>query len=343
LLTHTAGFNGCQYSFTNERVSETRQYEYANNSHLAFAPGDKWQYSDEGYVLLGMIIERVSGKKYADFLSERIFNPLGMKNTSVLDWDKILKHRVQNYTLSPSSDSLEYMPSNLQIELPSYFGIFSTVNDLAKWDKALYTDELLTQSSLNQMWTPAKLNDGTTIPYGFGWALGEQHGHRFVDHTGGTGTEITRYIDDKLTVIVLTNLGSLTSETSEVNSWGLTKKVAQFYIPGLVYSSIKDTDPTITTTVTYFVKNMGNPTMWKNDFERFFSPELWNTLKTNESQLIADAKSFGDFISIDLVEKKSIDDSELFRYRATYQNVTILWTVTFNKDLKIIDIQGDDE
>jgi D-alanyl-D-alanine carboxypeptidase len=342
LLTHTSGLTaGCPYSFRDERVSITRQYEYAQNYSIDFIPGDEWQYSDEGYFLLGMIIERVSGQKYADFLSERIFGPLEMTNTKVVDWDKILEHRVQNYTLN--SGQLEHMPCNLQIELPSYFGIFSTVNDLAKWDKALYTEKLLTQSSLNQMWTPVKLNNGTSVPYGFGWAIDEQNGHRYVDHCGGTGTEITRYIDDKLTVIVLTNLGSPTPETSEVKSWGLTKKVARFYIPALAYSSIKDTDPNITATVTFFVKNMDRPTMWENDFEYLFSPTLWNTLKAKEPQLIVDAKSFGDFISIDLVEKKSVDDLERFRYRATYKNVTVLWTVKFNKDLKIIDILGEDE
>jgi CubicO group peptidase (beta-lactamase class C family) len=341
LLTHTAGFDGCIYSFRDERVSETHQYEYAKNAHLDFAPGNKWQYSDEGYVLLGMIIERVSGKKYADFLSERIFEPLEMESTSVLDWDKILERRVQNYTLY--FGRLEFMNRNLQVELPSSFGIFSTVIDLAKWDKALYTEKLLTQSSLNQMWTPAKLNNGTSVPYGFGWAIDEQKGHRYVDHAGDTGTEITRYIDDKLTVIVLTNLGSNGSETPEVNSWGLTKRIAQLYIPELRYSPIKDTDPNVTATVTLFVKNMDNPTMWENDFEHLFSPTLWNALKEKRTQLIAEAKSSGDFISIDLVESKSINDSERFRYRVTYKNATILLTVTFNKDLKIIDIQGEDE
>jgi CubicO group peptidase (beta-lactamase class C family) len=332
---------GCPYSFRDERVSTIRQYEYAQNYPVDFIPGDEWQYSDEGYFLLGMIIERVSGQKYADFLSERIFEPLEMTSTSVVDWDKILEHRVQNYTLY--SGQLEHLSCNLQIELPSYFGMFSTVNDLAKWDKALYTEKLLTQSSLNQMWTPVKLNNGTSVPYGFGWAIDEQNGHRYVDHCGGTGTEITRYIDDKLTVIVLTNLGSPTPETSKVNSWGLTKEVARLYIPELRYSPIKDTDPNVTATVTFFVKNMGNPTMWENDFEHLCSPTLWNVLKEKETQLIADAKSIGDFISIDLVEKKSINDSERFRYRATYKNVTVLWTVTFNKELKIIDIQGEDE
>ncbi len=338
LLTHTAGFGDCPYSFRNERVSTTRQYEYAKNDQVGFTPGDRWQYSDDGYFLLGMIIERVSGQKYADFLSERIFGPLEMTSTSVLDWDRILEHRVQTYTLAPSSGHLDHLPCNLQIELPSYFGIFSTVNDLAKWDKALYTEKLLTQSSLNQMWTQMKLNDGTSVPYGLGWEVGEQHGHRYVDDRGGTGTEITRYIDDKLTIIVLTNLGGDT-----VNSWGLTSKIAQLYIPELRYSSIKDTDPNVTMTVTLFVKNMDNPTMWENDFERLFSPALWNILKGKEAQLIADAKSFGDFTTIELVEKKSTNDSEQFRYRATYKNAKLLWTVTFDKDFKIIDIQGEGE
>jgi CubicO group peptidase (beta-lactamase class C family) len=82
------------------------------------------------------------------------------------------------------------------------------------------------------MWTPVKLNDGTSYPYGFGWEIENAHGHRVITHTGMTGTEYTRFPDDKLTVIVLTNLGYRPGG-DEVNSWGLTQEIAMRYLSGL--------------------------------------------------------------------------------------------------------------
>jgi hypothetical protein len=82
------------------------------------------------------------------------------------------------------------------------------VYDLAKWDAALYTEKLLKRSSLEQMWTPVKLNNGKTFPYGFGWALSAMNGHRLIEHGGswqGFKSQISRYVDDKLTVVVFAN------------------------------------------------------------------------------------------------------------------------------------------
>ena len=86
--------------------------------------------------------------------------------------------------------------------------LYLTIYDMAKWDAALNTEKLLKKSSLEQMWTPVKLNDGKTEPYGFGWALGQIRGHRFIEHGGawqGFKAQISRYVDDKLTVIVFAN------------------------------------------------------------------------------------------------------------------------------------------
>jgi D-alanyl-D-alanine carboxypeptidase len=96
--------------------------------------------------------------------------------------------------------------------------IFSTVRDLVKWDNALAAGKVVKRSSLEQMWTPVRLNSGGSFPYAFAWGMDERRGHRMLTHTGITGTEYTRFPDDKLTVIVLTNLGShIGGEFMEVN------------------------------------------------------------------------------------------------------------------------------
>ena len=105
----------------------------------------------------------------------------------------------------------------------------SSVLDLAKWDAALYSEILLKKSSLEQMWTPVKLNDGTTHPYGFGWLLNDTHGHKTISHGGGLPgfvTYIGRFVDDGLTVIVLTNC-----EDSDPQR--IAQRVAGFFVPSL--------------------------------------------------------------------------------------------------------------
>ncbi len=194
-----------------ERMSEWR---------LHFAPGERWRYFDWGYFLLGMIIEKQSGMRYQEFVRERIFQPLGMTATTVIDQWAIMKNRVAGYTLR--NGKLAHIRRVGQHELPSHYGIFSSVKDLTKWDAVLYTEKLLKKASLDQMWTPVKLNNGFTFPYGIGWHLIDHRGFKRISVNGGTGTNITRFPEEKLTVIVLTNL-------NRVEPWHLALGVAGLY------------------------------------------------------------------------------------------------------------------
>jgi len=248
LLTHTSGLPTLDKNFQSLvwtlNVSTAEMYAAARKDPLGFAPGERWDYSDEGYFLLGMIIENVSRQRYANFLAERIFQPAGMTNSSVLNQLKVIKNRARGYTIL--NNNVVNIRRDIQVELPSHYGIMSTVLDLAKWDAALRSEKILKQSSLKLMWTPVKLNNGKGHPYGFGWELDERRGHAIVGHGGITGTEITRFINDGLTVIVLTNLGSWGKSTPGINSWGITTKVAEFYLPDLAYHPIPDRDPQLT-------------------------------------------------------------------------------------------------
>jgi D-alanyl-D-alanine carboxypeptidase len=239
LLTHTGGLASLENGFKSlyegggrTGYSTAQMYEAATLDPMSFTPGDRWQYSDVGYFLLGMVIEKASGKRYRDFLQERFFEPLGMTSTSVLDQWAIVKNRAAGYTLR--NGQLINIRRVAQVELPSHYGVFSTVRDLAKWDTALAAGRVVKESSLVAMWTPVKLNSGRSYPYGFGWEINKKLGHRMITHTGITGTEYTRFPDDKLTVIVLTNLGVHVGAKG-VNAWGLTTGVAGRYIPDLFF------------------------------------------------------------------------------------------------------------
>lgn len=183
---------------------------------LHFTPGDKFEYSNYGYVVLGQIIERVSGKRYAEFLKEMIFDSLGMHDSLVVDERKQMVPRL----------ALDYEKRNGQWQDVSYspenhvYGednVISTVNDLYKWDQALYTERLVRRSRLEMAFIPGRTNDGKEIhtdilkrpnSYEFGWFIGSLGGDKDVEHSGGWAgyvTDILRIPSRQVTAIVLSN------------------------------------------------------------------------------------------------------------------------------------------
>jgi D-alanyl-D-alanine carboxypeptidase len=175
---------------------------------LEFQPGETWSYDNTGYYLLGIIIEKVSGKSYWEFLADRIFKPLGMSSTRSTDPQPIVLNRASGDEWV--KDHFENRPVLAPFIAFSAGSILSTVEDMAKWDAALYTERLLKKSSLDRIWTANRTNEGAdaSFNYGFGWFIDNLHGHHLVQHSGGTpgfSSVIYRFLDDKLTIIILTN------------------------------------------------------------------------------------------------------------------------------------------
>ena len=253
LLTHTSGLPGLGSGFKafhprSPRFTTAEMFDAAIKDELSFPAGERFQYSDVGYFLLGMIVEAASGQRYRDFLDERFFKPLNMTSTSVIDVSKIQKHRAANYTLRDGK--LVNYWRVWDVELPSHYGVLSTVKDLVTWETALTAGKVVKPATLAQMWTPVRLNSGASFPYGFGWFVDARRGHRWISHTGITGTELSHFPDDQLTVVVLTNLGRTLEPSNRANSWGLTYGVAGRYIKGLLVGGEKpqrDPDPLRTT------------------------------------------------------------------------------------------------
>ena len=185
LLTHTSGIKNYTEGEINYRLdySEDELLKKAQSFPLDFPPGDKWNYSNTGYLVLGVLIHKVTGKFYGDFLQERIFRPLGMTTTRIMSEADIIPNRSSGYRLVKGElKNQEYVSPTLNTTADG--SLYFTVLDLAKWDAALYTEKLLKRSSLEQMWTPVKLNNGKTYDYGFGWSLDQIHGHKIIEHGG---------------------------------------------------------------------------------------------------------------------------------------------------------------
>lgn len=229
LLTHTSGMTDYPPDFDLRRdYTEDELFQRIKTIPLAFQPGEKWSYSNLAYVTLGILIHKVSGKFYGDFLQERVFKPLEMSTARIISEADIVPNRAAGYRLvNGQLKNQNWVSPSLNTTADG--ALYLTVYDMAKWDAALYTDKLLKRPTLEQMWTPVKLNNGKTHPYGFGWALGEVRGHRIIEHGGswqGFKAQITRYVDDKLTVIVFAN-------QTRANQAKLTHGVAAIVNPEL--------------------------------------------------------------------------------------------------------------
>jgi CubicO group peptidase (beta-lactamase class C family) len=208
LLTHTSGLGDYPADFDFRKdYTEDEEFEIMKKQPLLFHPGEKWSYSNLGYLTLGVLIHKVSGKFYGDFLQERVFRPLGMSSTRVISEADIIPNRAAGYVIVKGQiKNQEWVSPTLNTTADG--SLYFNIVDLAKWDEALYTEKLLKKSSLDEMWTPVKLTDGSTYPYGFGWSFAKPGGHRLIEHGGswqGFRSQIARYVDDRLTVVVLAN------------------------------------------------------------------------------------------------------------------------------------------
>jgi CubicO group peptidase (beta-lactamase class C family) len=227
LLTHTSGiknYTGLSGFEVTRKLDAERFIQALSAQPLGFAPGESFSYCNSGYNLLGYTIEKVSGQSYWQFLSERIFRPLGMASCQSRDLKTIITNRVYGY------ESDKAVLVNRDSDLTDVFAagaIVSTAPDLAKWNAALDSEKFLSRASRDQMWKPVQLNDGRTYPYGFGWRLEDYRGLKNVGHSGSTSgfcASLQRFPDHKLTVIVLCNFGEQGLATV------LAKGVADFYL-----------------------------------------------------------------------------------------------------------------
>lgn len=227
LLTHTSGIVREAPGFNPLKIQDDADViKTAYDLPLRFAPGEKWEYCNVGYFSLAEIIRKVSGKPWGDYLNEQLFMPLEMNATRTTTIAEIIQNRANGYVWR--NNKLEN--ASIYFALRPSGAFLSTVLDLAKLDAALYTDKILKPSTLSQMWAPVKLNNGATHPYGFGWELSSVAGHKMVHHGGslpGFRAQLMRFVDDKLTVVVLTN-----GDNADPNLIALG--IAALYIPGLI-------------------------------------------------------------------------------------------------------------
>lgn len=214
LLCHTSGIPSYTslpgYELLNRvDMSSQELVDLFKEKPLQFTPGTQFSYSNSGYALLGFIIEQITGEKYSHFIQHHIFQQLGLKNSSYDQSEKIIFHRVPGYK---KKNNIYCNSDYISTTQPySAGGLMSNVDDLLLWDSALYTEKLVGSQSLELLFTPKRLEDGTQLNYGYGWETGKYKGSPLQKHEGhisGFASCALRLPEKRLYVALLSNNAS---------------------------------------------------------------------------------------------------------------------------------------
>lgn len=328
LLSHESGIKNYTDGSMDFRkdYTEDQLLKMAEAPPLDFPPGTDWNYSNTGFVVLGILIHKVSGQFYGDFLQDRIFTPLGMQ-TRVISEADIIPNRASGYQLVKGQlKNQDWVSPTLNTTADG--SLYFTTLDLAKWDAALYRTKLLKQSSLDEMWTIQKYTSGPNAEkpnkgnYGFGWEINTVNGHRLIEHGGawqGFTDAICRYVDDKLTVIVLTNLDSEHSDPDKI-----AHQVAGFYIPAVAppppAKPIEDKEPQVTALLKNVVDQLeaGKPDL------SAFAPKQQEVLTLERQRRMRDfLTDKGRLQKLELLSRTEENGGRIYTYRAHFEYATL--------------------
>ena len=237
LMTHTSGIADPYYLIyekgdNNEKKEGSNDKKKITNrdvkeillkhNQLDFQPGEKYSYSNGGYVLLALIVEEVSDLPFHEFMETHIFKPLGMNNTFVYhESSPKIENRAVGHTQASEKDDFFRIFEDFEFFTKGDGGIFSTLDDLHLWDQALYTEKLIPKATLEEAFTQATLNNGALIDYGYGWGIFEKDGRKAVHHSGGVPgvrTFLKRNLHNNSGYILLTNYGNAFNEYGITNA-----------------------------------------------------------------------------------------------------------------------------
>jgi len=335
LLNHTSGLGDYPAEIDLRRdYTEDEFLDSFKKAPLDFVPGSKWNYSNVGYVTLGILIRKVTGKYYGDFLQERIFQPLDMRTARIISEADIVPNRAAGYRLVRGElKNQEWVSPSTNSTADG--SLYLSILDLAKWDAALYTVSPLTQASRNAIWTSARLNDGTSKGYGFGWHIANLHGHRIVLHGGawqGFKSQIIRFLDSEVSIIFLAN-------SWETRDFKLARALAATVYPEFALPDVRvaqDAEPQVTSLVRRALIQITTDTL----DERLFAPQSraafdGNKRKEIQEKLNALSLPVAVIQSSEFVDRRSENNLRVYRYLLTDLGGSLLCTLALTPEDKI--------
>ena len=339
LLTHTSGMGDYPDEISLRGTYTEEQYlDIFRKAPLNFAPQTSWEYSNVGYVTLGILISKLTGKFYGEFLRERLFGPMGMSTARVISEADIVPNRAAGYRLlNGELKNQEWVsPSTNSTADGSYY---VSLLDMAKWDEGLTRDfssepsarRVFTRSSLEQMWTPVKLKDGRVKGYGFGWFTDTIHNRRLVFHGGawqGFKSYIIRFLDEDLTIIFLAN-------SWDTNDFKFARGLISIFYPEFAYQpfeAITDREPKITSLLPRVMMQLKNG---KPDKE-LFTPQLQPSDVTKIAAMLNSLTLPVAVIHLaELIERRDEGESRVYKYVLTDIGQSLLCTLKVTRDDKI--------
>jgi CubicO group peptidase (beta-lactamase class C family) len=313
LLAHTSGipdYEDTRFDFRRD-YTEDELARYAFGLTPEFEPGARWSYSNTGYVLLGHIVRKASGKFYGDVLRDRVFGPAGMASARVISEADIVPHRAAGYRLvNGQLKNQDWVSPSLNTTADG--SLYLSVRDLVAWDTAVRRRAVLSDASWSQAFSPAALRSGKTYPYGCGWAVDDDRGQRRHHHGGawqGFKAYIARYLADDLTVIVLANLAAADCDA-------FVDGIAALFNPTLAppTAAIPDQDPAVTKRVRQYLKQARDGKLPADEFA-YVRAGFLATAAEGYQKLLG---PLGDPDRLDLIEYRERGDDRFFRYRAAY-------------------------
>jgi len=323
LLTHTSGIPDYEEGTFDYRkdYTEEEMSRFAFSLPLEFPAGARWNYSNTGYVLLGIIVRKVSGSFYGDVLAERVFKPLGMTTARVISEADLVANRAAGYRLvNGAVKNQEWVSPTLNTTADG--SLYLTVRDLIAWDAGIRARAVLKPESWQQILTPVRLNSGKTYPYGFGWFLDERGGQPLQQHSGswqGFKTQFSRFLGEDLSVIVLANL-------AQANPARIADGIAEALSPTLAVPAlrpIEDHDPQVTARCRRLLDDARAGTLLPADFAYMRAGFFPKGAKTIQEQL----RTLGPSQSMVLVSKAEVGDDRIFTYEVAFGSRSMYYKV----------------
>jgi CubicO group peptidase (beta-lactamase class C family) len=344
LLTHTSGMGDYPPELDLRRdYTEDELLAVIKSAPLNYPAGEGWDYSNLGYVLSGILVRKVTGKFYGEFLAERVFKPLGMTGARVISEADIIPNRAAGYRLADGElKNQEWVSPSVNTTADG--SLYLTALDVVKWDAALYTDRPLKRATLERMWAPVRLSGGGTRPYGFGWHTDVMHGRRVVHHGGawqGFKSYIVRLPDEKLTVVFFANLW-------QANEFRLARGLTAIFRPEFALPAappVEDKEPQVTALTKRILRQFSAGTA---DFKLFTAGARAGVFPRRAEQIGESLNGLSLPVavissSLDLIERREEGGLRVYRYTLTDLGKTFFCTIKLTREDKIADLQLREE
>ena len=316
LLTHTSGVPNFEREFDLRKdYTDDELVKHAYSLPLDFAPGARWSYSNTGYILLGILIKKATGRSYLDVLDTDVFKPLGMKTAKGIDDAGIVPHRAAGYDVVDGKlKNQDWVSPTMNSTADG--SLYFSLNDMIAWSRGVEQGKILTAADWQQVYTPVKLNSGKTYPYGFGWSLNQAAGKPRYHHGGawqGFRTYFSRYLGDGMSLIVLANSGS-------ANPGVMADGIAKLWDPALVALGPKPKpEPAVAARVTNLIETARAGKLKQQDvplagqgFADIANPYFAAMLK-----------DLGPLTKLELTERKELGDDIVYSYVASFGAKTL--------------------